>query len=64
MVIGTYLHGLFGNPNARNALLSCLYAGKGLEFIPPSPDGGGDPYDQLAEEFERYVRLDPILSLF
>lgn len=64
MVIGTYLHGLFGNPNARNALLSFLYAGKGLEFIPPSPGRGGDPYDQLAEEFERYVRLDPILPLF
>lgn len=64
LVIGTYLHGLFGNPNARNALLSYLYTTKGLEFIPPSPDEEGDPYDKLAGEFEQYVRLDPILTLF
>jgi adenosylcobyric acid synthase len=64
MVIGTYLHGLFVNPSARNALLSYLYARKGLKFIPPFPERGDDPYDYLAGEFEQHVRLDPILALF
>ncbi|NYT08165.1 MAG: cobyric acid synthase CobQ, partial [Methanomicrobiales archaeon] len=64
MVIGTYLHGLFENASARNALLSWLYAQKGLEFVPPDAEGGRDLYDQLAMEFEHHVQLDPILALF
>ena len=64
MVIGTYLHGLFENPSARNALLSWLYAQKGLEYIPPDEGGGQDLYDQLAMEFERHVQVDPIIALF
>ena len=64
LVIGTYLHGLFENVSARNALLSWLYAQKGLEYIPPDEGGGQDLYDQLAMEFERHVQVDPIIALF
>jgi adenosylcobyric acid synthase len=64
LVIGTYLHGLFENPSAVTALLSFLYAMKGLTYIPPDEDIGTDLYDTLAAEFERYVDIDTILALF
>ncbi len=64
LVIGTYLHGLFENASARNALLTWLYAQKGLEFVPFDAEGGQDPYDQLAVAFERHVSIDPILAFF
>ncbi len=34
LVFGTYLHGLFLNPSAANALLSFLFAKKGLPYTP------------------------------
>jgi adenosylcobyric acid synthase len=64
LVIGTYLHGLFENPSAATALLSFLYLRKGLTYMRPSEDQWRDPYDALADEFERYVTIDPILALF
>jgi adenosylcobyric acid synthase len=64
MVIGTYIHGLFENPSAVHALLSYLYARKGLVFDPDSADEERDVYEELAAEFERYIRLDPIIALF
>ncbi|MCE5297942.1 MAG: cobyric acid synthase [Methanoregulaceae archaeon] len=64
MVIGTYLHGLFENPPAVHALLSYLYSRKGLVFQPDSPDDDRDAYEDLAAEFERHIRLDPIIALF
>jgi adenosylcobyric acid synthase len=59
LVFGTYLHGLFLNPSAVNALLSYLYKRKGLPFI-PIPEGDPDPYDALADLFEEYVNMDAI----
>jgi adenosylcobyric acid synthase len=64
LVIGTYLHGLFENPSAAAALLAFLYSRKGLTYAPPGEDQGWDPYEILADEFERYVNIDPILALF
>ena len=46
LVFGTYMHGLFLNPSAANALLSYLHGKKGLAFAPvldcadPSDTGG------------------------
>jgi len=34
LVFGTYMHGLFLNPPAVNALLSYLYTKKGLPYTP------------------------------
>jgi adenosylcobyric acid synthase len=62
LVFGTYLHGLFLNPSAVNALLSYLSAKKGLLFTPISA-GESDPYDVLADLFEEYVDMDVIVAL-
>jgi len=61
LVFGTYLHGLFQNPSAANALLSYLHARKGLSFSPVSTTG--DPYDLLAEIFEKHVDMDAVEAL-
>ncbi len=34
LVFGTYMHGLFLNPTAANALLAYLYGKKGLPYMP------------------------------
>jgi adenosylcobyric acid synthase len=62
LVFGTYLHGLFLNPSAVNALLSYLSAKKGLLFTPISA-GESDPYDVLADLFEEHVDMDAIVAL-
>ena len=62
LVFGTYLHGLFLNPSAVNALLSYLYTGKGVSFVPTTA-GNSDPYDALADIFEEYVNMDVITAL-
>ena len=38
LVIGTYLHGLFGNENIRYALMSHLHEKKGIEYAPQVED--------------------------
>ncbi len=62
LVFGTYLHGLFSNPSAANALLAYLYSQKGLPFIPITEDEA-DPYEHLADIFEKYVDMDAIALL-
>ena len=62
LVFGTYLHGLFLNPSAVNALLSYLFARKGLPFTPLRP-GESDPYDMVADLFEEHVNMDAIAAL-
>ena len=62
LVFGTYLHGLFLNPSAANALLSYLSARKGLSFTPILA-GESDPYDMLADIFEEHVDMNAIVAL-
>ena len=62
LVFGTYMHGLFLNPSAANALLSYLFARRGLPFK-PLPAGEPDPYDMLADLFERHVDMDLVEAL-
>ncbi len=62
LVFGTYLHGLFLNPSAVNALLSYLFARRGLPFTPIQA-GESDPYDGLADLYEEHVDMDAILAL-
>lgn len=71
LVFGTYMHGLFQNPSAVNALLGYLHARRGETFDPigGSVSDTGTPcvrgaYDDLARHFERHVNLDYIVSLF
>ncbi len=62
LVFGTYMHGLFQNPAAANALLSYLYGKKGLTFE-PIPETAADPYESLADLFEKYVDMDAIQAM-
>jgi len=62
LVFGTYMHGLFLNPSAVNALLSFLYGKKGLTFT-SIPVGETDPYETLALIFEEHVDMDRITAL-
>jgi adenosylcobyric acid synthase len=62
LVFGTYMHGLFSSPSAANALLTYLYEKKGLPFE-PIPSGGADPYETLADLFEKHVDMERIVSL-
>jgi adenosylcobyric acid synthase len=62
LVFGTYMHGLFLNPSAVNALLTYLYGKKGLLFT-SIITGGDDPYDTLAAMFEQHVNMAAIIAL-
>ncbi|MGB7787819.1 cobyric acid synthase [Methanoregula sp.] len=62
LVFGTYMHGLFLNPSAANALLAYLYGKKGLAFNPVSSDCA-DPYETLADLFEEHVDMERIVRL-
>jgi adenosylcobyric acid synthase len=62
LVFGTYMHGLFLNPSAANALLAYLYEKKGLPYT-PIPSKAADPYDMLATLFEEHVDMDAIVAL-
>lgn len=63
LVFGTYLHGLFQNPTAVNALLDYLYRRKGLPFTPLS-EKESDPYDDLANFFEEHVDMTRLRAIF
>jgi adenosylcobyric acid synthase len=62
LVFGTYLHGLFQNPSAANALLKFLSQKKGLPFE-PLPLHTEDPYEVLADLFEKNVDMDAIQAM-
>ena len=62
LVFGTYLHGLFQNPSAVNALLGFLSAKKGIAFE-PVPLCSTDPYEVLADLFEKHVDMDAIQAM-
>ena len=62
LVFGTYLHGLFSNQSAIDALCRYLHEKKGLSC--KEREGSSDPYDELARAFLEHVTIDPILSCF
>jgi adenosylcobyric acid synthase len=62
LVFGTYLHGLFQNPSAASALLFFLYKKKKMPFE-PIPLCNEDPYEVLADLFERHVDMDAVQAL-
>ena len=62
LVFGTYMHGLFQNPSAANALLEYLYDKKGIAFE-PIPATAADPYEALADLFEQHVDMDAVAAL-
>jgi adenosylcobyric acid synthase len=62
LVFGTYMHALFLNPAAVNALLSYLHEKRGVPFTPVR-SSSADPYDSLADLFEEHVDMDAIAAL-
>lgn len=69
LVFGTYMHGLFQNPGAVNALLAYLSARRGVAFEPVAEGNGGalgavDAYDALARHFEEHVDMEAIMAWF
>jgi len=62
LVFGTYMHGIFQNPDAANALLSYLHTRKGLPLTPIT-DTSADPYESLAAVFEEHVDMDRIIRI-
>jgi len=62
LVFGTYLHGLFQNPSAANALLMFLSEKKKLPFE-PIPLCREDPYEVLADLFEKHVDMDAVQAI-
>ena len=63
LIIGTYLHGLFTNQNAVNALVSYLCEKKGYSYTEPEQTLV-DPFDHLADHLERYLDIKEILRHF
>jgi adenosylcobyric acid synthase len=59
LVFGTYLHGLFTNPQAANALLAYLFRQRELPFE-AIPESDADPYEALADLYEQYVDMDAV----
>jgi len=59
LVFGTYLHRLFQNPSAANALLAYLSGNNGISFvtIPPFSE---DSYELRADLFEQHVDMDAV----
>jgi len=66
LVFGTYMHGLFQNVSAADALLGFLHEQKGEQYEPLAidPAGGGEAFDDLAGHFERHINMDYIVSFF
>lgn len=63
LVIGTYLHGLFGNENVRHALLSHLYERKGIEYVPQVIVSELDAYDELADVVRKHVNMNQVCGI-
>ncbi|MDH7594043.1 MAG: cobyric acid synthase [Methanomicrobiales archaeon] len=62
LVIGTYMHGLFQNGTAVDALLSHLHGRKGLEYQQIDMQAA-DPYDVVAGWFREHVDMRCILRI-
>ena len=61
-VWGTYLHGLFDEPDLRRWLLDRLRERHGLPKPPPISAAETDPYDELADAVGRHLRVDEMLE--
>jgi len=63
LVIGTYLHGLFGNENVRRALMSYLHEMKGIEYVPQVESSELDAYEELADVVRNNVDMGRVCEI-
>lgn len=61
LVFGTYLHGLFDNASAVDALVSYLAEEKGVPYEPVAEKG--DPYDNLAWHLAGCLDVDKLMEI-
>lgn len=61
LIIGTYLHGLFAESSAVDALVSYLSEKKDMPYSPVLHNG--DPYEKLAEHLEKNLDVEKIVEL-
>jgi adenosylcobyric acid synthase len=63
-IFGTYLHGLFENSRFREIYLNSIRLEKGMPLRRGTlKQPQHDPFDQLAEQFEKHLDLPRILSI-
>lgn len=60
-VVGTYLHGIFGNTGFRSAFLNQLRLNRGLPL--PAPAESEDPFDQLARHLEQNLDMPRLFAI-
>ncbi|MDD1723785.1 MAG: cobyric acid synthase [Methanospirillum sp.] len=62
LLVGTYLHGLFTEPDVARAFITFLCERKGISWTPP--EARADPFNSLADHIEAHVRIPEILKYF
>ena len=63
-IFGTYLHGLFENSHFREIYLNSIRLEKGMQLrCGTQSQPQYDPYEQLAEQFEKHLDLPRILAI-
>lgn len=63
-VLGTYLHGLFGNKNLRRSMLSQIAQSKGQHLVfDDDSDQREDEYDRLADLIRNSLDIDLIYTI-
>jgi adenosylcobyric acid synthase len=63
-IFGTYLHGLFENSRFREIYLNSIRLEKGMQLRRGTQkQSPHDPFDQLAEQFEKHLDLPRILAI-
>ncbi len=63
-IFGTYLHGIFENSRFREIYLNSIRLEKGMPLrrgVQKQPQN--DPFDQLAEQFEKHLDLPRLLAI-
>lgn len=63
-IFGTYLHGIFENRRFREIYLNSVRLEKGMPLRRgDEKQPGQDPFDQLAEQFEKHLDLPRIMAI-
>ena len=63
-IFGTYLHGIFDNDTFRRSYLNGIRLEKGLPLVNGDTlQLHRDPFDQLAEQFERHLDMPRLLAI-
>ena len=63
-ISGSYVHGILDRTGFRTEFLNSVRRAKGLEEATSRPGRRGrvDPYDRLADHFEKYCHVDRMVS--